>query len=123
MNLYAIPPLITNIAIFCIGFFVYFKKKHSKTSITFSLFCLSLTVWLFGYTGMYLSKNLTHALMWARIGFMGITFIPVLAYHFIITLLDLRQKRIIIFLYLTTIPSLILAWTNYVYNGIATYFW
>ena len=123
MNIYAIPPLLTGLILTIIGLLVFLKNKTSKLNIIFSLFSLSMVIWLFGYTNMYLSKEPSTALKWARIGFLGIIFIPVFAYHFIITFLNLKRKIILPIIYVLTIPSLLLSQTNYIYSGIKEHFW
>ena len=123
MNPYATPPLITCIILTSIGTFVFLKNRSSKLNIIFSLFSFSMAVWLFGYTNMYLSQNPYVALKWARIGFLGIIFIPVFAYHFIISFLNLKRKIVLPLIYSLTIPSLVLSQTNLIYSGIKEHFW
>jgi len=123
MNTYAIPPLIADVLLIGIGLFVFFKNKSSKLNIIFSLFSFSMAGWLFGYTNMYLSKDAVAALKWARIGFLGIIFIPIFAYHFIISFLNLKRKIVLPVIYLLAIPSLFLSQTDYIYSGIKEHFW
>jgi len=123
MNPYAFPPLITDAILISIGLFVFLKNKTSKINIIFSLFAFSMAVWLFGYVNMYLSKDTYTALRWARIGFLGIIFIPVFAYHFIISFLNLKRKIVLPIIYLLAIPSLLLSQTNLIYSGIKEHFW
>lgn len=123
MNIYAIPPLLTGLILTIIGLFVFLKNKTSKLNIIFSLFSLSMVIWLFGYTNMYLSKDSAIALKWARIGFLGIIFIPIFAYHFIISFLNLKRKIVLPIIYLLAIPALLLSQTNYIYSGIKEHFW
>lgn len=123
MNFYAIPPLITALILFSLGLFVFFKNKKSKSNIIFCLFSLSMVLWLFGYTNMYLSKNIFSALRWARIGFIGIVFIPIFAYHFITSFLNLKKKIMLAIIYTLAIPSLLLSQTDYIYSGIKKHFW
>ena len=124
MNPYAIPPLVTGIILAAIGLFVFFNNRSSKVVIIFFLFCLSMVWWLFGYTLMYSNTNSTLALAWARIGFLGIIFIPIFAFHFIITFLNIIVGRtFLLILYLLSVPSIILSRTNYIYSGIITHFW
>jgi len=80
MNLYAIPPIITAILLFGLSLFVYSRNPKSPTHRTFTLFCLSMVVWLVGFCGVYLSQQETQALWWGRTGFFGIAFIPALEY-------------------------------------------
>jgi signal transduction histidine kinase len=123
MNPYAIPPLITNIIIVGIGLFVFLRNRKAKLNIIFSFFSLILAIWLSGYAMMYLSKDGAKALSWGRIGFLGIIFIPILSYHFIISFLNLKRKILLRIIYLLAIPSILLSRTNYIYNGIKLHFW
>ncbi len=123
MNPYAIPPLITAFIISSVGVFVLCKNYKSKTNKTFALFCFSLTWWLLSYSGVYLSTNATNALFLARIGFMGIIFIPICAYHFVISFLNIEEKKPLIGLYLASLPSLLLSHSSYIYKGVKLHFW
>ncbi len=124
MNAFAIPPLVTNVLIFLIGLLVISKNNHIRTNIIFFLFCLSMNIWLTFYTFMYLSQDPAQAIIFARLGFLGIIFIPLLAYHFIVTFLDqVPKKRVLIPLYAVGIFSILASPTNLVYDGVAHYFW
>lgn len=123
MNLFAIPPFITSIFLLFLGGIIYLKNRKSKPNIVFTCLCLSLFVWLFGYTEMYLSKDTQSALFWARNGFIGIIFIPILVYHFVVSFLKIKRSYFLLFLYLSSIPALILHRTNHIYVGVAEHFW
>ena len=123
MNPYAIPPLIVTVLVFLLGLFVYTRDRQSKLNVTFSLFCLSMTVWLIGFTVMYASPNKVSALWWARTGFVGVTFVPATMYHFVASFLGLKQKRLITMIYLSSFLGLTICFTDLVYAGIWTGFW
>ncbi|MBI3616133.1 MAG: GAF domain-containing protein, partial [Candidatus Omnitrophica bacterium] len=123
MNPYAIPPLLSTILIGWMGLFVYIRNRKSKLNITFSLFCLSLVVWLAGFTGVYASRDEVSALWWGRTGFMGVSLIPPTMYHFVITFLRMQQRRLLTVLYLSSVAGLAISRTNLVYKGIWTGFW
>jgi len=123
MNPYAFPPFATAIIISAIGIFVFARNKKSNIHRVFSTFSLVTIIWLFGYGMMYLTKDSNRALFWARTGFLGIIFIPILSYHFISTFLNLKNKKSLVIIYLLSIPSLLLSYTSYIYNGIGSYFW
>jgi MFS family permease len=73
---------------------------------------------------MYFSPNAEQALRWARIGFIGIIFIPITAFHFSSVFSELLiGKRILILLYALSIPSLFISQSNLIYSGISKYFW
>src|SRR3989338_2124576 len=83
MNPYSIPPFLVSGAIIGLGTFVLFKNWRSRLHQTWFLVCLSAFTWLCAYAIMYSqnsSKDL--ALLYARIGYTGVTFIPIAFYHF-----------------------------------------
>ncbi len=125
MNLYFLAPLISGIIISLIGLFAISKYRETKKREQLALFlaCMSLSVWLFGYSGMYASKNAEEALIWARIGFVGIIFIPITCYHFTIEVLKIKNKMPVIALYFIGLPFVVLSPTGYIYKGINNYFW
>ncbi len=124
MNIYAFPPLISFILVFAIGLYVFFYNLKSRVHLTFGALCFSSAWWLFCFSLMYLSKDSETALGWARIGFLGIIFIPVFAYHFIVDFIDsVWGKRIVILAYLLTIPSIVLSRTDYIYSGVLDHFY
>jgi signal transduction histidine kinase len=123
MNFYALPPILTAGVIAIAGVVVYLRNPTSRIHIRFALFCLSMFVWLFGFIGMYLSPDEANALWWARLGFAGITFIPVFEYHFILAFLGLKQRAVLAVLYLLAFVGLPLSRTPLVYNGIWQGFW
>lgn len=122
-NPYAVPPLITAFVLLIIAMIALQKAHLERVKITFTLFCLSMIVWLICFSGMYSSTNPETALRWARLGFAGITFIPILAYHFILSFLGHKRGILLNLLYASTIPTLVLAQTKYVYKNIGTFFW
>jgi signal transduction histidine kinase len=123
MNLFAVPPFITAFLILFLGVFVLTKNRKAHINRVFSIFSLILVIWLFGYGMMYLSVDKEQALFWGRTGFLGIIFIPILTYHFICTFLELKCNKSLIVIYLLAIPSLLLAYSKYIYSGINRYFW
>ena len=118
MNLNTILLLLTSIIIFTIGLFVYTRNKKSIANRTFSALSLSLTIWLLGFSCMYSSKNANTALIFARIGFLGIAFIPILSYHFISVFLNHKNPKFLLSIYIMTIILLPLSFTDYIYNGV-----
>lgn len=121
-NPFSIPLFITAIASLVIGALVLSKKQSLLNKIFFA-FCLSLFVWLFSYALMYNSRSISLGLNFARCGFTAIVFIPILGYHFIVTLIDRSNKVILRVIYFSSIPSIILGWTNLIYKGVKEYFW
>ena len=123
MNPYAVPPFITSLIILSVGLFVLYKNKKSKINKTFALFCFSMAWWLLAYTGVYLSGNEIQALFWARIGFIGVIFIPILTYHFVVSFLNLDRQKILVWMYLSGLPSLMFSQSSYIYESVKPHFW
>ena len=124
LNIYAFFPLGTSICLALFGLFIINKKHDSPLNLTFALLCFSTSLWSFGYSMMYASLSETNALFWARIGYVGVIYIPISLYHFTVTLL--KQKRnpfSLISLYLFSFFWLWASQTNYFLNGVRTFFW
>jgi diguanylate cyclase (GGDEF)-like protein len=127
INPYAIPPILSCIFILCVSIFVFSRRKKSTTALVLSLFCFSMFLWLLGFSAMYLTNSPELALIRARLGFIGVVFIPVFAFHCILSFLQLLKeklyKRALIFLYLTVIPVLSLSFTPLAYKSVQKFFW
>lgn len=124
MNAFAIPPLIAFVSVLSIGIFVFFNNIRSKPHVTFGLLCFSASWWLFGFSQMYLATDSKIALEWARFGFLGIIFIPIFAYHFIVEFTNSSLfKKIVPFIYFLAIPSLIFSHSNFIYSGVKKHFY
>jgi len=124
MSIYAFLPAVTAFFILLIGCFVYLQNIKSKINAFFALFCLSMFVWLCGFVNMYLTSDPVTALSWARFGFMGIYFIPILAYHFILIFIGRPINKLFLSaLYFLAIPTLFLVRTKHIYAGVNKHFW
>jgi len=118
--------LLTGFIILSMGIFVFLKDKTSKTNRVFGLFCLSVFTWLFMFSLMYLSPDSKTALFWARLGDIGIIFLPIWAYYFIIVILNRDRKpfsTIFVVFCLLAAPILVLSQTKYLLSGIKHFFW
>ncbi|KJJ84853.1 membrane protein containing ATP-binding region, ATPase-like domain protein [Candidatus Omnitrophus magneticus] len=123
MNFYAVPPFITGLLVAAIGFFVLIKNRSNIIHITFFLFCYSMVWWLLAFSMMYLSHSSDIALIWARIGGMGVCLIPIFAYHFVLSLLGLRRRQILITAYTFGVISFIACYTDIVYANVRLLKW
>jgi hypothetical protein len=82
MSPYSIPPLVGAAFSLLIGLFVFGKNKRSHVNLSFFFFCLSLFVWLFGYTVAYSATSFSTALFFCRIACAGACFTAPAFYHF-----------------------------------------
>ncbi len=124
MSTYQIAPVVTAILVLCICIFVVFQNRKSQINIVFGFLSLSIFVWLAGFSAMYFSSNPEQALFFARLGFVGVTIIPFLSYHFIAIFLNRAPSvRFLILLYTLIIPILFMTPTRLMYSDIEKHFW
>jgi len=76
LNPYAFPVLVSSAFLFSLGLFVFIKNKKSIVNITYALLSLSTSLWLISYGLMYLSTKKEIALWWAKLGYLGVIFLP-----------------------------------------------
>lgn len=75
-------PLVSATFVFWFGFFVLSRGKKTEMSITFFLFSLAVTGWLFGTFMLFGSDTDDKAIFWDKIIYNFVILIPPLLYHF-----------------------------------------
>jgi len=76
-------PLLGGVANFVLSLLVYLKNKKNPVNITFALLNLCSSVWNFGLFKMYSpTSGKVLALLWCKVAFVSIAFIPTLFFHF-----------------------------------------
>jgi len=126
MNIYSVPYLISAILVFLLSIFVLCKNSKSLVNRVFSLFGFCSFIWLICYSISYQFKEPVLAALWLKIGYIGIIFIVITAYHLAVAFLDLaqREKKLIIFVYLVGISFVVLLWGSDLFvKGYHKYFW
>ncbi|PJC48731.1 MAG: hypothetical protein CO035_01890 [Candidatus Omnitrophica bacterium CG_4_9_14_0_2_um_filter_42_8] len=125
MNIYAIPSILAAFLGYTAAYFIYSTNKSSKANLVFALDWLSASTWFLGYAFMYSVKDENLALFWAKFTYIGVVFIPVFAYHFILIFLGVKNKKaitIIIYLAAFIFMSLIFLNKDFI-SGTYKYFW
>jgi signal transduction histidine kinase len=92
-NPYAIPTLVTGVAVIALGFIVLVAERNSRVSLPFFIMTGSAAVWLFCYSFMYGAVTEAVASTWAVMGQLGVTFIPAAVYHFTVRTLEIYSKH------------------------------
>jgi len=125
-SIYAVVPLLSAVFVFCLGVFVltrYIKEKK-ELELVLSLFCFSVTFWLFGTFMMFISKTDYEAIFWDRFVYLGIAFVPALMHHFSIAFANLdKQRKYLIFAYLVSFIFMVLSQTDLFTYGLYKYQW
>jgi len=119
-------PLFSAAFVFSLGVFTllrYFRTKK-ELELVLSLFCGSVTVWLFGTFMMFISTTDAQAIFWDRFVYSGVVFVPTLMHHFSIVFTDLKKQRKYLKIgYALSFLFLILSWTNLFVSGLYRYEW
>jgi signal transduction histidine kinase/PAS domain-containing protein len=92
-NPYALPTLVTGVAIMALGFIVLVGERDSRVSLSFFIMTVSAAIWLFCYSCMYCAATERVAAAWAVMGQLGVTFIPATVYHFTVNTLQIYSKH------------------------------
>ncbi len=92
-NPYAIPTLVTGVAIMALGFIVLVGERNSRVSLSFFIMTVTAAIWLFCYSLMYCAVAAPVASAWAVMGQLGVTFIPAAVYHFTVGTLEIYSKH------------------------------
>ncbi|HEX9274441.1 MAG TPA: histidine kinase N-terminal 7TM domain-containing protein, partial [Candidatus Binatia bacterium] len=92
-NPYAIPTLVTGVAIIALGFIVLVGERNSRVSLSFFIMTVTAAIWLFCYSLMYCAVAAPVASTWAVMGQLGVTFIPAAVYHFTVGTLEIYSRH------------------------------
>lgn len=110
-----------------IGIFILFKNKKSLVNKTIFLVDFATFLWLYSYSIMYATSDYAKATGLMKLGFIGVIFIPVFFYHFVLAFLEIKSKMSKVLLYLfygiSTLSMVLLCTTNYIASGLYTYYW
>jgi signal transduction histidine kinase len=124
MSIYNILPLISGILVLLCGFFVLAKNKKLKVNQIFFFFTIAVAIWSLASFMMLLSKTKGQAIFWDRIVYIGVIFIPITFYHFVLVFIRIKnQKRLLYLGYFLSLVFLILSRTDYFIEDLYKYHW
>lgn len=89
---FAIPTLVTTVAVLCLGAAAILRERASSVSLVFGLLTLSIAVWQLAFTCMYCAVDRGVALWWAKAAYLGVPFIPAAVFHFTVSVLRLHDR-------------------------------
>ena len=118
MNIYIIS-LIVTVIISLICAFLTFKRRNIEGAKSLFLLMISVAVFAFFYILEILSEDLSVKLLWYKIEYFGIAGVPLFWLLFSMKYAYVSQKiinRIIFFISLPAITTIILVWTNDFHN-------
>ncbi len=91
-NSFAIPVVITAVAVLSLGFFVFGKNPDSRVNRSFLAFTTPVFIWLVGYAFSYHANNPETSLTWARGAYLGVVFISPGCFYFVTVLTHVERQ-------------------------------
>ncbi len=126
MSLTTILPLLSAILVFLLGIIVLNYGRKEKLNISFALFALVISIWMFGTFMMFLNKNNTgNIIFWDKFVYIGVVFIPVIMLQFGLALTNykiIKDNFLLIigyslsFIFLLLIPSKLFVNGSFIYQ-------
>ncbi|MDD5561722.1 MAG: ATP-binding protein [Candidatus Omnitrophica bacterium] len=113
MNPFAFSGLLVLISTLFFGFFVFFNNPKSRVNRIWLVFSISVALWGLAALkiGLIPETEKETALLWWKITYLGIIFIPVVFYHFVHAWLGIKNKIFLFIFYLWGIFFFVLQWT------------
>lgn len=124
MSAYSIPPLITAILSLFLCFFVIFRNPKSSLNLIFGAACFLTAYWQVTWAVLFNLTDPVLALLFIKIGYSGIIFIPIVFFHFIATFTNSRDQKYAALLYSLGVVFIIFLWfDNLLIQGSYHFFW
>src|SRR5437868_738733 len=68
-------------------------RRVSRVTVAFAALAVACSVWMVAFTLMYLTRDASLALLWARASYLGIPMIAGAIYHFTVEMLHIYTRR------------------------------
>lgn len=121
---YSIPPLVAGSLVLACGLWIFMKSRRVIKNTIFSLLCISICVWLFGFFMIYSSSRPAEAQFWEKVVYVGIIYIPAFFYHFCVSLLQDRSRyKLVLPIYAICTVFLLFLPSAYLIDDQYAYFW
>ncbi|MFH1782827.1 MAG: ATP-binding protein [Candidatus Omnitrophota bacterium] len=119
MNLYVITSALTAVTSISVGVFVYLKNPKAIVNKTWFGLSISIAFWSSFLTLMYTSKTFDSCLFYSKMIAIGISLIPSIYLHFIISLVNYpKERKVIIRLsYIISLFFLLFSFSPYIYKA------
>lgn len=80
--------LMSAVIVFFLGIIVFLRGKKLKTNFFFFLFCMAISIWQisYGVASLHIARDI--AFLFFKIGYIGIIFIPLFWYFFVLSFLE-----------------------------------
>src|SRR3989339_138809 len=116
---FAITGLINTITALILGSLVFLSSKPKKqVKISFWFVSVSVIWWSFSYFLWLSSSDVNNAMFWVRMLSIGSVLIPVSFLHWIYTLFEIQDKKILKLCYLFTFFILLFSYSTFFIKGV-----
>ena len=112
LEIYTWSVFITGVFFVSFGLFAIFRNSHELSTRLYTLFALAFAVWNFSWFALLLESRAVYADFYARLLNLGAIFIPVFYLHWVLSVLNLIQKRFL-FLKIAYIITIIFAFFSF----------
>ncbi len=128
LNPFAIPLFIVPVVSMALSCMIFKREGLNRTSYSFRMVGISVSVWLWSFSMMYCSKGADAAFFWAKVSYLGIPMIPAALYQFTVSVLDIHKEKenkrnIRLAWALSALFSMLIIGTGYVIRGMRLYWW
>lgn len=121
LGIYTWSVLITGIFFTSFGVFAYLNNKRELSNRLFGLLSLAFAIWCYAWFALlFVKEDVGSAYFWAKILNLGATLIPIFYMHWILSVLNLAQKKkyLIIGGYLLTFIFIIFNHSDFFIEGV-----
>jgi len=123
-NLHSLPFLVSSLLFFVLPSYIFWKNRKSVLVRRFFTVGLSAFLWQFPYFIGYNLQDAAKILVWYRLAYVGLVFIPPTLYHFIVSFLNLkRHKFIVLFYSIAVFFVFFIVKTTHIVSGIRQFPW
>src|SRR3989338_7736984 len=125
MKIYSILPFIISVFLLFLCAFVYSRNRRNLLNSLFALLCFASSVWLFFYSLAYSQEDTLFAARFFKLGYSGVIFIAVIAFHYTLEFLHIRKLTWLIRgVYAVGVFWVSILWTSgYLIKSVKSFFW
>lgn len=123
LNVYSLPRLFIFIFSLSVGSFVFFKNRKSAVNRSFFIVTLCVSLWQFSYFVLAHTSDVSSALLWSKLGYLGVIFITPATYHFVVSFLNLRKEKLVRVFYFCASTFISVVASDYLIVGVKKFFW
>ncbi|MGI8586525.1 MAG: diguanylate cyclase [Chloroflexia bacterium] len=123
---YALPTICVMAAVLLLGVLALLREGRTLVSVSFFLVTLTIGIWLFCFSALYLANNSVTADRWVHAAYLGVPAIPAAGYQFTVAVLRTyarHRRQVWLIWLLAAVFSAAGIATNTIVMGLYHYWW